>query len=136
MLNIGIVGLGFMGRIHFLGAKGLKGARVVAGNRGCGQKAKSARELLDRGVIPKARNPVAGALPRQVLNECIDHQALHMRWSREDLQLIPTWRPPTRVRDFSRSYPCKSLFNFRQQRAEVVNVVAWSPHDNDADAET
>src|SRR6186713_2983107 len=30
MLNIGIVGLGFMGRIHFLGAKGLKGARVAA----------------------------------------------------------------------------------------------------------
>lgn len=30
MLNIGIVGLGFMGRIHFLGSKGLKGARVAA----------------------------------------------------------------------------------------------------------
>ena len=30
MVRIGIVGLGFMGRIHFLGAKGLSGAKVVA----------------------------------------------------------------------------------------------------------
>jgi predicted dehydrogenase len=30
MVRIGIVGLGFMGRIHFLGAKGLRGATVAA----------------------------------------------------------------------------------------------------------
>lgn len=41
----------------------------------------------------------------------------------------------THFEDFSRSQCCQRLFNSGQQRAEIVDVVTRSHHDNDADTE-